>query len=259
MDRFYTHKGIAAYYVSRLLARRMPEGAVFLEPAAGDGAFYNSLVEAGCDVTALDIAPACSGVLHHDFFEFDTNILRSNGPVVTIGNPPFGKISSEAIKFFNHAAECSEIIAFILPRTFRKLSIQKQLNKYFHLVLDENLPKDAFLKDGVVHDVPCCWQIWSKKKYPRIDPVPPDVSHLIDYATPSNADFSLRRVGGRAGAVLDGTDYSPSSTYFIKEIRHGVRNILAAIDWSGVRDNTAGVRSISKTEVAFALSEAMNG
>lgn len=259
MDKFYTNKDIARYYVSRLLNRRMPDNAIFLEPSAGDGAFYSPLIDAGCQVLGLDIEPAFPGIVKQDFFRFNIDGWGKNRPIVTVGNPPFGKISTQAVQFFNHAANHSEIIAFILPRTFRKLSIQKQLNKYFHIVFDENLPKFAFMKDGIMHDVPCCWQIWKRKKQQRIDPVPPDVSHLINYTLPKLADFSVRRVGGRAGKVLNGTDYSPSSTYFIKEVKKGIREVMKSIDWSTIRNNTVGVRSISKAEIAFALCGDSNG
>ena len=195
--------------------------AVFLEPSAGDGAFYKPLNNAGVNVMGIDISPAFAGIKKQDFYDFDGDLWRKGLPLVAVGNPPFGKISSEAIKFFNKVAEYSQVIAFVLPKSFRKLSIQKKLNKNFHLHFDDDLPKNSFFKDGVVWDVPSCWQIWVRKKRCRIDPIPPEVSHLIEYTKPEYADFSLRRVGGRAGKVLEGTDYSPSSTYFISEVKKG--------------------------------------
>ena len=47
--------------------------------------------------------------------------------VLTIGNPPFGKNSSKAISFFNHAALFSDVIAFIVAKTFRKKSYKNRL------------------------------------------------------------------------------------------------------------------------------------
>ena len=37
--------------------------------------------------------------------------------------PPFGKVSSLAIRFFNKCAQFSDVIAFIIPRTFNKVSV----------------------------------------------------------------------------------------------------------------------------------------
>ena len=59
---------------------------------------------------------------------------------MTVGNPPFGKFSSLVIKFFNHSDEWSDVIAFIISKTFRKISVQNKLNKYFKLVLDKDIP-----------------------------------------------------------------------------------------------------------------------
>jgi hypothetical protein len=258
MDKFYTNPKIATHCVNKLLKGGLPDKAVFLEPSAGNGAFYNPLNNAGLNVTGIDISPAFTSIHKQDFYDFDGDLWRNGCPLVTVGNPPFGKMSLEAIKFFNQAAKYSEIIAFILPKTFRKLSVIKKLDKNFHLYDDFDLPKNSFIKDGAVCDVPSCWQVWVRKKQQRIDPTPPTVSHLMLYTKPEFADFSLRRVGGRAGKVLEGTQYSASSTYFIKEVKNGIKGVLADIDWS-VRDNTVGVRSISKPEIAFALNGAING
>ena len=78
----------------------------------------------------------------------------------------------------------------------------------------------------------------------------------FEFTTPDRADFSVRRVGGQAGKVLEGTDYSLSSTYFIraKIDERELRKAFYAIDLAVV-DHTAGVRSISKRELVALVSE----
>ena len=83
-----------------------------------------------------------------------------------IGNPPFGKISSIAIRFFNHSAKWANVIAFIIPRTFRKPSVQNKLNSMYHLIYDEDVTtKPCCFTPQMM--VKCCFQIWEKKDIER--------------------------------------------------------------------------------------------
>ncbi len=58
-------------------------------------------------------------------YDADLLVVTSDG---------FGKRSKLAINFFNHAAKYSEIIAFIVPVSFMKWSVQKELSSDFHLL-----------------------------------------------------------------------------------------------------------------------------
>ena len=75
-------------------------------------------------------------------------------------------MSSLAIKFFNHASKWASVIAFILPRTFRRVSIQNKLNLNFHLLHDIDLPtKPCCFTPHMM--AKCCFQIWEKREYLR--------------------------------------------------------------------------------------------
>lgn len=178
--------------------------------------------------------------------------------IAVVGNPPFGFASSLAVKFFNIAAGCPQVstIAFILPRTFRKQSIQDKLDAWFSLVHDCDIPPNSFLLDGKPYDVPCCWQVWARQSSERTVPGTPDVSRLIQYVrSQDDADLCIRRVGGRAGQILPGGEkYSPTSTLFVKLVHPDAERMLRAADLTRTRDSTAGVRSVSKREIAEALA-----
>src|SRR5690606_19060749 len=105
--------------------------ALFIEPAAGGGAFIKPLLEAGYEVKAFDIEPHFSGITKQDFYEVEIS-RPTKGKVVSIRNPPFGFSSNNAIRFFNKCSEFSDYIAFILPKTFKKASVQNKLNRNFH-------------------------------------------------------------------------------------------------------------------------------
>ena len=51
---------------------------------------------------AYDIEPKFSETICYDFLE--TEPLLDRGKILVVGNPPFGKNSSLAVKFFNHAS-----------------------------------------------------------------------------------------------------------------------------------------------------------
>ena len=143
LDQFYTKKEIAIQYFNKLKGIIYIDNFDYLmEPSAGTGSFFN-LLDSNKRI-GLDLEPKCSDVQKLDFFDFEP---ETNKNYLVIGNPPFGKISSTAVKFFNKSAEFSNVIAFIIPRTFKRVSIQNKLNEYFHLIFNEDLP----LK-------PCCFE-----------------------------------------------------------------------------------------------------
>ncbi len=226
-----------------------------IEPSAGDGSFYEG-IKLLCknnkrSFLMYDIIPKKSYIKKKNFFDV---VIGKN--TLILGNPPFGFSSSLAIKFFNHAAKQeAKLIAFILPRTFKKDSVKNKLNLNYKLMYEEDCPSNIFLLEGKSYNVPCVFQVWAYTNEKRkIEDWSID-NKWIEYTTPDRADFCLRRVGGRAGKILEGNPFSHSktSTYFCKEKIKGVKNTLKNINFSEVVNSTAGVRSLSKREIHKAL------
>lgn len=263
LGQFYTRPDLAGVYVAEVLDRWRDPGVVFVEPSAGTGAFLHPIMDAGRPVCAFDIDPKAPGIRKADFLtaqDVDWNLTclaDDHSAVVVVGNPPFGKNACMAVRFFNKAAFHADEIAFIVPRTFRKRSVQKRLHAKFHLSFDSDVEPDAFVRFGQPHDVPCAWQVWTRRDADRIIPQPPSVDHLIDYTTPRAADFAMRRVGFYAGRVVTENIMSLSETthYFMRELTHGAIDTLRRVNWTDLAAQTAGVRSLSKTEIAFKLGE----
>ena len=265
MDKFYTLATVSSGVVSLTLKylNLDPNEVLFIEPSAGNGSFSNEVSKRGYKVLAYDIEPEHPSILKQDFLTLEINkkLLQekygADTVFVTIGNPPFGFACSQAIKFFNKCAEFSSCIAFICPKTFRKPSVHNKLNKNFHLVQEYEIPDKSFIKDGEIKSVPCVYQIWQYQSQLR----PVKAGHLNKYlkiVPASQADFAMRRVGGNAGKILDGLEHSKSSTYFFKEMRTGVKEFLQTVDFENIRNNTAGVRSISQLEIYEVLEEKFN-
>lgn len=165
LDAFYTKKPVARDCINFFLTKTknlLKEKMCFVEPSAGNGSFSSQLPKNS--TIPLDIAPADSSIKKQDFFEFIHHC--KNKEVVTIGNPPFGRRSKMAIKFFNHAAMFSSWIAFIVPFQFKKYSVHSKLDKNFQLIATMNLKKNSFLSKGKNFNLNCCFQIWTKRKTP---------------------------------------------------------------------------------------------
>ena len=136
------------------------------------------------------------------------NVIK---PCLTIGNPPFGKNSNLAINFFNKAAQYSDVIAFILPKTFLKSSIINKLDLKFHKVYEMNIPEKSFTFRGIDYDVNCLFQIWIKsdsdliKDYPIERVKIPKILTVKDFNFVNyndNHDLIIRRNGALAGKIF---------------------------------------------------------
>ena len=250
LDQFYTNPEYARSFLSKI--DNLVDRSSFdiqLEPSAGTGSFFD-LMETNKRV-GLDLDPKSPGILQTDFFEWNWPRDKS---VITIGNPPFGKNASLAVKFFNHAAKFSDVIAFILPRTFRKASVINRLHKNFHLIYDETVPDNSFLFDGSAYNVWCCAQIWIRKPERRTKIEIKKLSEMNEWFSivpAEQADFSIQRVGGGAGTIRtkDFKNYSKLSNYFIKAHDNRVLPLFQKVDFTQVKFNTAGNPSVSPSEL----------
>jgi hypothetical protein len=252
LDQFYTRSAVARDCVARVLAVIGDQnGTVFIEPAAGAGSFLDALPQPRI---GLDIAPARVDIERADFLHWWPPISASR--FVVVSNFPFGKNASLAVKFINHAAQFAEIVASILPRTFEKATTQRRVSARLELVDETSLSADSFVYLGAPYSVPVVFQIWRRSGVPRARVagplVHPDFAFL---RTPEQADFAFQRVGARAGLVsVEGLARAAQSHYFIA-VRNPTRDvaaILAAIDWNGVKNRTAGNPSIGKAELVAA-------
>jgi len=255
-DKYYTKVDVARKCIISILSK-ISDIDVFIEPSAGNGSFSRQ-IDGYC--IAIDKYPAHPSIVEMDFFAFHPEGANLNGEkVCCFGNPPFGRNASIAVRFFNHAAEFSTYIAFILPRTFRKISVQNRLHKSFHLIHDEDIPKRSFIYEGEEIDVPCAFQIWERREVEREIVKLKITTDLFDFATKEDCDFAVRRVGGSTGRVfVNISEMSEQSNYFIKSKEletDELVSIINSIDFSKIINNTAGVRSLSKRELIRLVEE----
>ena len=253
-DDFYTTVQTARACIA-VFNRIAPPCDLYIEPSAGGGAFFNDLpgVKIG-----LDIAPTTKGVIQADFLTWSPP--ADHKTIAVIGNPPFNCQNGTAIQFFNHAATMGEWIAMILPASFGKLSVQRQLDPRFELIHQTDLPDETFYREGKPIRINACFQIWKRGLQSRqIQRLPSKHNDFEVVKTLANADFAIRRIGARAGDVIEITDdrttvrgLSPSSNYYIRATNvaaEQIRSIFEAIEFTETRKMSVAVPSVSKPEL----------
>jgi len=249
MDQFYTNSDVASRCYNTLKEFiNINNYDIHLEPSAGRGAFM-SLMEPSKRV-GLDIEPHYDGVTTMDFFDYEHVPDKT---YLVIGNPPFGRVSSTAVKFFNKSAQFADCIAFIIPRTFKRVSIQNKLDLNFKLVHSEDLPQGSKCFTPPM-DAKCCWQIWMRSPQPRGKVIyatthkdftfvrhgPKDSRGQPTPPPPGDVDFAIKAYGSGCGAVrtADLPDLRPKSWHWIKSTidPEVLRERFGELDYSMSRD-----------------------
>ena len=250
LDQFYTDPAYAKQFLNTIAQTvDLNKYDHLVEPSAGTGSFYN-LLDSRRRI-GLDLDPKAQGIIKTDFFDWVAPVGKK---IITIGNPPFGKNAGLAVKFFNRAAEFSDVIAFVIPKTFRKVSIINRLDQNFHMISDETVPDNSFIFNGAAYNVPCAAQIWQRKETPREKIVTlklEQVKTWFGLAEPANSDFAIQRVGGRAGLIriTDRMNFSAESHYFIQAYDPRVLSVFQKVNFDAVKFNTAGNPSVSPSEL----------
>lgn len=256
LDKFYTNENIVDLCLDCIDISKYD---LVIEPSAGNGAFFKKLPK---DKTiAIDIEPEAEDIKKQDFFDF--KIEKQIVNILTIGNPPFGKNSSLAVKFFNHASTYSDTVAFVVPRTFRRPSVQNRLHLFFHLEKDIDIPISPCSFTPKM-SVKCCFQVWRKKDVERkiifMDQTHQDWEFLSlgpkdtqrQPTPPLRADFALRAYGGRCGEIIEENLHllRPKSYHWIKSniSKEELIKRFMSLDYS-LSYNTARQNSIGRKEL----------
>lgn len=250
LDKFYTKSSI----VDQCLALvDISSYDLIIEPSAGNGAFSNKIA-----CKAYDIDPESPNIMVADWLKLDKKQFNEANRVLVVGNPPFGSQGALAVQFFNESATFCNTIAFILPLSFKKISVQNRLNLSFHLVEELILSVDAFTLSGEDYSAPCVFQVWKKQLIPREKIKLRTTTPLFTFCSPAEADLRIQRVGGRAGkASLDLTK-SPSSNYFLMnhtgQSNEDIVELVNSITFPSI-EFTVGPKSLPKGEMIYEIEK----
>lgn len=260
-EQFYTPPAIAESIIKNV-QKRMGNlsGYTLLEPAGGTGSFIEAAKRYGLTkVISFDIEPHHKKIALGDFL--DQEITRKG--LITISNPPFGRNNSLSIPFFNKAAQVSDLIVFIVPRSWRKWSVQNRLNQNFHLVRDDDLAinyvdvngEDSHAKDRLR----TCVQYWERRETIRPLIKVQDMG-IIERTTPDQADAALTMFGYNCGSLT--TDFERrkiTTRMYLKFIHPKAKKAIENSDFSKFYLNTAYTEALALPEVNYVLNEYIFG
>lgn len=260
-EQYYTPAELA----ERLMAeveKLVPDLAkrTVIEPAGGTGAFIQAAQNRGVtEFLSFDIEPKHSLVKRADFLH---QKIRAKD-ALTISNPPFGRNNSLSIPFFNKAAEHSEFICFIVPRSWRKWSVINRLDRRFHLVADHDILVDYVDESGERlskrTSLSTCFQIWQRRSELRPLVKVQDLG-VIQKCDPVDADVALTIFGFGCGKVRTEFERKPNSTVmFLRVLHPQALAALKSVDFNRFSKNTAYTEALALPEINYLLNEAIFG
>uniref|UniRef100_A0A6C0DWV0 Uncharacterized protein n=1 Tax=viral metagenome TaxID=1070528 RepID=A0A6C0DWV0_9ZZZZ len=256
IDKFYTKKETVDYIFELFKEYITPNNNdIIIEPSAGNGAFINAIKSLKCNYEFYDLEPEHEEIIKQDYLLYNASANASANPdkkIHILGNPPFGRQSSLAIKFIKKSCEFCSSISFVLPKSFKKDSLKKTFSPNFHLLYEIDLPEKSFLVNTTEHDVPCIFQIWIKKTYARDVSTKLEPHNFIFVKKTDNPSISFRRVGVNAGTIdVNCSNKSVQSHYFIRFTNSNDLETNLDLLKSLVYDsnNTVGPKSIGKQEL----------
>jgi predicted RNA methylase len=266
IDKYYTKPIIVAACIQAIKEhiKISAEHDTIIEPSAGNGAFIDGIKTLSKNTIFYDLEPESPQIIKQDYLQliYDKNKTKTKEKVHVIGNPPFGRQSSLAIKFIKKSTEFCDSLSFILPKSFKKDSMKKSFPPNFHMVYESDISDNAFLVGDKEHNVPCVFQIWEKREEPRQPVIKQEPINYTFVKQSENPDISFRRVGVYAGKIdKEYINKSPQSHYFIKFSNENMKEADKEILYDRMiklkfdcKNNTVGPRSISKQELIAALN-----
>ena len=265
-EQYYTNANVVDLCLQEVQKHLDLTDKIVLEPAGGTGEFIEGFRRLGImddKIISYDIEPKHDLVTLGNFLEVKT--FPSN-KMISITNPPFGRMSSLAVDFFKHSAAHCSYICYLIPKSWRKWTMLNRLPKNFHLISDIDLPKDCFYvpdeetKKGVLETV---FQIWERREELRKEIKVPD-NKLVKKILPGKdnivrgANFSMIVFGHSCGRCEDITVPEvtrKTTTMYFSIDRQDVKDALREIDFSEFFNNVAYVQALSLQEINYKLNE----
>jgi hypothetical protein len=259
-EQYYTPKELSSKCIAFVNSFfPLEEFDFIVEPSAGDGSFLQELP--GHKTIAIDIDPKSSEIIKADFLAWAPTPKYAGAKVLTIGNPPFGARASVALKFIAHAAEFSDVIAFVLPMSFNKYTFQNMVPSMFHLKASFDCT-DIFLTGENTRQVKTVFQIWVKSEAPRTR-VTRKMTHThfkmrhahLSRTTAEELEvlrnkyaFAIAQVGSNF-APRDPRAITQGSYWFIEPLEPDVRERFSRMSFSHLDGMNVAHKSLSKSDI----------
>lgn len=282
-DQYFTRVEVARQCLEtmiELIGAGRADSHWWVEPSAGSGSFLGVLTQKSLCAWGGDIDPQHPDVAKHNYLVDPLPSIPSDkAGAIVIGNPPFGKKSKLAVEFINQALDHAGLVGFIVPIQLRKWSAQKQVNQGARLILDLDLPENAFLFMGKPYKLRCCFQVWTTWPQTSIQgndlrlKSAPKTTHNDFEAWQYNCtqearkffdydwDFAVLRQGYGDFSIL----YPPEQRnnldrrkqwIFIKSNNQRALSILRGLDFQELSQRNTGTPGFGKADLVDAYSTA---
>jgi len=265
-EQYYTKPEVVDLCIQEVMKHVDLKESVILEPCGGTGEFiagFQRVCVRPENIVSYDIEPKHELVKLGNYLETSFDDRKD---YIAITNPPFGRASSLAKKFFNHGAGHCKYICYLVPRSWRKWTVHNSLNENFHLISDIDLPQNCFYlpgeKESKKNVLNTVFQVWERRDEKRKKIKVPD-NKLMKKILPVNkkitgANFSIVAFGHSCGKCFDISepivDYK-TTTMYLKVDRDDVKEALRKIDLSKYFNNVAYVQALSIQEINYELNE----
>ena len=254
-DQFFTRPEIAEKFASWVKSQPFYKDVkTVIEPSAGN----KDIAKFFPGTKMFDLDPKHKDISQQDWLDYSHT---GETETLVVGNPPFGKNNTLAIKFINKAAEFADWIAFILPKGFKRIPTQNKISDTHSLYAEEDLPKDSFYlpgeDGGIPYNVPAVAQIWHRKNRKKQN-ISYD-SQWVKFTDPENADIAVKRAG-KLGSIDSDKSNWPNHLhrqyYYIKLLKdkNKIVDFIKSYNWSSIGDNTVGAPVISKWDLVSTIN-----
>ena len=258
-EQYYTNPELAERLCGVMFGVIGPDAVnrEWIEPAGGTGSFIEALKLRGASkLVSYDIEPHHPLVQQGDFLTAEF----FGDKMAAISNPPFGRANKLCIPFFNKLADHCDYIGFIVPKSWRKWSVQNRLDQRFQLIHDEDLIVNYVdengnpLADGKTQ-LNTVFQVWQKHDVLR-PIVKVEDRGYVTKTTPENADVSLTIFGRGCGIVKTEFPRTPNTTQmFLKLNNEKALEALQNANFRRFYENVAYIEALSIQEINYAINE----
>jgi len=106
IDKYYTSSNAVKKCMELIMQNIQIKGEdLCIEPSAGNGSFIENIKLIFNYYKFYDLEPEHSEIIKQDYLTLDYSKLIKGEKIHIVGNPPFGRQSSLAIKFIKKSAE----------------------------------------------------------------------------------------------------------------------------------------------------------
>jgi len=216
------------------------------EPNDGSGNFLNHINHDN-EVSFNYLLPTTNA--------FQVGRLEESRRVLVLGNPPFGTHSQLSRRLLKHVSSLGNVqtIAMILPDTYNKHTLQRQVDPIFRLKSVTKLPANSFMRHGEYYDAPCSFFVFDKSAGPCLRFRAEEHKDTPHFSFGSEQDHDFFVIGAaphnikpKSGRHNRGHYIKVKPCVDIEQVKQNFKRF----DWHGFSAVTGGVFWLNQAELA---------